>query len=95
MSKPAYIIVKHRHSSEIATIVNQKIAEGYRPIGNISSIGNICFQAMLLDEPSKAQPVTDTTPSEDATDTAFDFADSEETAAPVKRGPGRPPKTST
>ena len=45
-----YILVEHHNNTTFKELVNQKIAEGYVPLGGIAVYSNFYIQAMILKE---------------------------------------------
>jgi hypothetical protein len=43
-----YILVEHQNNKTFTELVNQKIAEGYVPLGGVAVYGNFYIQAMIL-----------------------------------------------
>jgi hypothetical protein len=45
-----YILVEHQNNKKFTELVNQKITEGYLPLGGVAVYGNFYIQAMILKE---------------------------------------------
>ncbi len=45
-----YILVEHQNKPTFIELVNQKIAQGYLPLGGVAVYGNFYIQAMILKE---------------------------------------------